>query len=198
MRHARHLRQIDSRIVRGAPWITDRRDFVFDKRIIVKRQQITTAGHAITEIHRRAAVSRISLPAAGIDGGKERVPYRSLRNRKIRPAEHAGPADPKFEIGIWLEIEFHDIHHWLFAQCASYSGHLAYGRVLRIHPMMAGHFADPPLGPQWPQKFEYARELRRVRLVDAQHVDRLRVVTPQKRVLRWPGPKRLLTERCLP
>src|SRR5947209_13527739 len=115
MRHTRHLRKINSGIVRGTPRITNGRDLIFHERIIVERQQVSEPRQSITEIKSGAAIAGVISTSHSVCSREQGVLNSAQRDGKIRAAEQASAANPKFKVRRRLEVKLHAIHHRLLA-----------------------------------------------------------------------------------
>src|SRR5580765_5556493 len=119
------MRQIDSRIMRGAAGIANGRNFVFDKRIFVQGEPVSEFGDAPGEIERRPAISWIYATAGCIAGRKEIMPQRSQGYRKVRAAKHAGAAHAKLKIGRRFKVDLEAVDHGLLRQSSADGEHCA-------------------------------------------------------------------------
>src|SRR6476646_4498068 len=99
--------------MRGTARISDRRNFVFHKRVLVQGQPLSESRKAPVEIEGRAPVARIDPAAKSIAGGKESVLDRTHCDGKIRAAKNAGAANAKFKIGRGLKVDLEAIDHRL-------------------------------------------------------------------------------------
>src|SRR6476646_1938493 len=184
--------------MRGTARISDRRNFVFHKRVIVQGQPPSESRKTPVEIKRGAPVSGIDAAAKGVAGGEERVLHRTHCDGKIRAAKNAGAANAKLKIGRGLEVDLEAVDHRLLREGASQGKYFPNDWILRVDPMRPRHLPDPELRAQRSKKSQKARQFLRMRLIDQKHVHRFRIIAPQEWVLGWARPECLFAKGGLP